>query len=165
MNNLTVRLLNLRPRGLHSADPLTEPIPRTEAVPEPAQDEPHGIATSETLATLVARAEAEQGPREGAPDPGVMPAVPIADDYRDLRVFPAVVRGACRVGLTGIGTRGVHPSPPLPDYGLDRFTAGPWEDEAGPEFDQVAERMEAGFYQARRVFHRADTAGFPAVAS
>lgn len=37
------------------------------------------------------------------------------------------------------------------------------DDDIGPEFDQVAERYEAGFYQARRVFHRADTAGFPAV--
>jgi hypothetical protein len=96
---------------------------------------------------------------------GVHPAVPIAADYQALPVFRNTVRDACGAGLKGIGTRGVHPIPPLPDYGLDRFTTGPWEDVVGPEFDQVAARMEAGFYQARRMFHRADTAGFPAVAA
>ena len=38
-------------------------------------------------------------------------------------------------------------------------------DGIGAEFDQVAERAEAGFFQARRVFHREDTAGFPAVSA
>ena len=93
------------------------------------------------------------------------PRASIAEDYRDLRVFPAVVRGACRVGLTGIGTRGAFLVAPLPDWGLDETADGTPDADFGPEFDQVAEHYEAGFYQARRVFHSADTAGFPAVAS
>jgi hypothetical protein len=93
------------------------------------------------------------------------PRVPIADDYRDLRVFPAVVRGACRVGLRGIGTRGAALIPP-PEFGLDPFTADAGAaDDLGPEWDKVAENYEAGFFNARRVFHSENTAGFPAVAS
>ena len=91
-------------------------------------------------------------------------AAAVADDYRSLPVFRAVVRGACRAGLTGLGTRGAFRVPPPPDWGLDRFTADAGGlDDLGPEWDQVAEHAEAGFYRARRVFHSADTAGFPAV--
>ena len=78
-------------------------------------------------------------------------------------MFPAVVRGACRAGLTGIGTRGARPALFVADYGLDRFTADTRCDDPGPEFDRIEARTEAGFFQARRVFHCADTAGFPAV--
>jgi hypothetical protein len=145
-------------------------------------DVPHGIATPETLAALVARAEAEQGPWKGASNVGVTPArtggdpltqpiakpsgpIPIAVDYRALPVFRSTTRDACAVGLTGIGTRGVHPVPPLPDYDLDRFAADVPTTDFGPEFDQIAKTAEAGFYEANRMFHRADTAGFPAVTS
>lgn len=152
--------------GLHAADPLADAP--TERLPAPAlsrhrKSEPHGIATPETLAGLYARARDEASHWEGTSELGVMPVHPIAADYRALPVFQAVVRGACQAGLTGLGTRGVHPAPPLPDYGLDRFTADAGGDDFGPEFDEVAARAEAGFYEARRVFHSADTAGFPAV--
>ena len=46
-----------RPAGLHAADALTERIPRQPAAGV-QQDAPHGIATAETLAALVAKAEA-----------------------------------------------------------------------------------------------------------
>jgi len=108
-------------------------------------------------------------PRQDAPQAQVpAPRVfPLAADYRALPVFRTTVRAACAAGLTGLGTRGVHPVIPVPDYGLERFTTdsicGIWAGDIGREFDEVAARAEAGFYEARRVFHSADTAGFPAV--
>lgn len=106
--------------------------------------------------------------RPYAPEPEAAdmaaPVFRIADDYRSLPVFQAVVRGACRAGLTGIGTRGAFLVPPPPHWGLDRFTADTGSlDDLEPEWDQVAEHAEAGFYRARRMFHSAGTAGFPAV--
>ena len=162
MNGTFARVLNLVPRGQHAADALTEqpPYPRypvtADAVTE-ARTEAFHLAAQHGTPTVVMPALSV--------DLTWPPRVPIAEDYRALPVFKSVVRGACRVGLTGIGTRGVHPVPFVPDYGLDRFTPDIPEADFGPEFDQVAEHAEAGFYNARRVFHSADTAGFPAVAS
>lgn len=68
--------------------------------------------------------------------------------------------------LAGIAERAR--SAPVPYFAgeLAELHAPPGDDaDPGPEFDQVAARYEAGFYGARRWFHRADTAGFPAVAS
>lgn len=148
-----MRFLRFRPRDRRQRDAFTRtPVTLPAA---PPFEYPHGLAER-----VRAAAEAWQPPADPEPAP---PAVSIAEDYRDLRVFPAVVRGACSAGLTGLGTRGVHPVPPLPDYGLDRFVTDFGPDTTGEEFDQVAGRAEAGFYSARRVFHCADTAGFPAV--
>jgi len=147
-----MRFLRFRPRDRRQRDAFAQ-IPVTLPAAPPFEY-PHGIAGPVWAAADPVPADPEPAP----------PAVSIAADYRDLRVFPAVIRGACSAGLTGLGTRGVHPVPPLPDYGLDRFTADFGPDTTGEEFDQVAERADAGFYSARRVFHRADTAGFPAVA-
>ena len=154
-----MRFLRFRPRDRRQRDAFAE-IPVTLPA-APRFEYPHFIA-GQAAEALDAALLAYPGPAPADPEPAP-PAVSIADDYRDLRVFPAVVRGACRAGLTGLGTRGVHPVPPLPDYGLHRFTADFGPDTIGEEFDQVAERADAGFYSARRVFHRADTAGFPAV--
>ena len=59
-------LRHRRSVGLHAADAPTEHLPAQPA-PEPAQDEPHGIATAETLAALVARAQAAPGVTGAAP--------------------------------------------------------------------------------------------------
>ncbi len=64
-----------RRAGVHTADAVTERIPRTEAAPAPAGEKPHGVATPETLAALVAKAEAQR-PGTGASDLGVMGATP-----------------------------------------------------------------------------------------
>ena len=172
-------LFRRRPAGLHAADPLTR-NPETPVACKACspldygpctcprdcrhlsctgrqREEPHGNGTPETLV--------EQAPRSGDV-PGAMPAAfSIAADYRALPVFRDAMYAACDAGLTGLGTRRVHPVPPVPDYGLDRFTVGAGDDDFGPEFDQIAGRAAAGFYEASRVFHSADTAGFPAVAS
>jgi hypothetical protein len=129
------------------------------ADPVPAKD-PRVLAA---LTQIQAQAAAEHdGPTRR---PAYRPRVPIAADYRNLPVFQDTVRAACRSGLTGIGTRGVHPVMPVPDYGLDRYTLAPFTAGAacGAEFDQIAERTLAGFVYARRAFHREDTADFPAV--
>jgi hypothetical protein len=86
-------------------------------------------------------------------------------DFRDLPLFKSTVRAACKAGLRGIGTRGVHPVAALPDYGLDRFTvpAEPKGDDPGFELGLIEAYAENGFYEARRVFHSADTAGFKPV--
>jgi hypothetical protein len=176
---MVARVLNLVPGGLHASDPLTEPAaPAPLSAPvapvAPGATEFDAAAAALAADPRVAAALARIAATVTAEQDGPPPRVPIAADYRALPVFQATVRAACRAGMTGIGTRGVHPVIPLPDYGLDRFTAvtahdgddGDADDGDagfGPEFDQVAERAEAGFYEARRVFHRADTAGFPAV--
>lgn len=174
MNAAFARVLNLVPRGQHAADALTEPAckacshldygpcdcPRDCGWPSCMGERAHAAA-----AALAAQVET---PTAVIPalsvDVSWPPRVPIADDYRDLRVFPAVVRGACRVGLTGIGTRGTVLVPP-PEFGLGRFDAAPVRDDGTfwAEFDAGVAEVEAGFYSARRVFHSADTAGFPAV--
>jgi hypothetical protein len=176
VNQIAVRLLNLAGAGRHRADPLTVPPSRyppfegsadeTQMLPGPLTAYAQAVA-----ANLAGRREltAQAGqPTVVIPALSVdvtwPPRVPIAEDYRDLRVFPAVVRGACRVGLRGIGTRGAFLVAPLPDWGLDGSAdAAPDAEDLGPAWDRVAEHYEAGFYNARRVFHSADTAGFPAV--
>jgi hypothetical protein len=160
MNQIAARLLSLVPRGQHAADALTVP-------PRPA-------VTSATV--MQARWDAYHLAAQHGTPTEVIPALSvdvtwpprpsIAEDYRALPVFHAVVRGACRAGLTGIGTRGAFLVAPLPDWDLDRLTDGtPDDDDLGPEWDQVAAHAEAGFYKANRWFHSEDTAGFPAVAS
>jgi hypothetical protein len=162
MNGTFARVLNLVPRGQHAADALTDPPPSYERYPVTAD----AVAEARTEAFHLA---AQGGiPTVAIPALSVdvtwPPRVTIADDYRDLRVFPAVVRGACRVGLTGIGTRGAFLVAPLPDWDLGEVADDTPAADFGPEFDQVAERYEAGFYKANRWFHSEDTAGFPAVA-
>ena len=98
------------------------------------------------------------------PAPARRPAPPLAADYRSLPAFRDSVYAACEAGLRGIGTRGL-PVPPEPDYDLGRFTADTGHEDFGPQFDDVARRAEAGFYQASRWFHSEDTAGFKAVSS
>jgi len=99
---------------------------------------------------------------KSAPAPRRVP--PLAADYRSLPAFRDSVYAACEAGLRGIGTRGL-PVPPEPDYDLGRYTAGTGHEDFGPQFDDVARRAEAGFYQASRWFHSEDTAGFKAVSS
>lgn len=155
MNQIAVRLLNLRPRGNHAADVLTAPPVTREAVTEARGGAWHLAAQHDTPTVVIPALNV---------DVTWPPRVPIADDYRALPVFQAVVRGACRAGLTGLGMRGAFLVAPLPDWDLGRFTAEIEDDDGiGAEFDEVAEHYEAGFYEARRVFHSADTAGFPAV--
>jgi len=161
VNQIATRLLNLVPRGQHAADPLTAPTQRPvltrEAVEQARADAWH-LASQHGTPTVVMPALSV--------DVTWPPRVPIAEDYRTLPVFRSTARDACAVGLRGIGTRGAFLVAPLPDWGLDKFTANaPDDEDLGPEWDRVAEHAEAGFYNARRVFHSADTAGFPAVAS
>jgi hypothetical protein len=54
------------------------------------------------------------------PEPVSYPPLSFKADYHDLPMFRAVVRGACRAGLTGLG---VAFAPPLPDFDLGRFDA------------------------------------------
>ena len=175
MNQIAARLLNLVPRGQHAADALTEPVPACRACSHldygpcecprdcgwPSCMGERARAAAAALAALV------ETPTVVIPALNVdvtwPPRVPIADDYRDLRVFPAVVRGACRVGLRGIGMRGAFLVAPPEGWDLGEYAADVPDDDIGPQFDQVAERYEAGFVQANRWFHSADTAGFPAV--
>jgi len=86
-------------------------------------------------------------------------------DFRDLPLFRSTVRAACKAGLRALGTRGVHPIPPPPDYELDRFTVEPDGIDLGPEFDLIEARAGNGFYRASRMFHSADAAGFKRVAA
>ncbi len=159
MNAAFARVLNLVPRGQHAADALTEPVP--------------AVTREAVAANLTARRElTAQADLPTVVIPALNvdvtwpPRVPIADDYRALPVFQAVVRGACRVGLTGLGTRGAALIPP-PEFGLDGFDVTPAGDDGTfwTEFDAGVAEVEAGFFNARRVFHSEDTAGFPAVAS
>lgn len=178
MNAAFARVLNLVPRGQHAADALTEPEPACKACspldygpcdcPRPCGwPSCMGERARATAAALAAQIET---PTVVIPALNVdvtwPPRASIADDYRDLRVFPAVVRGACRVGLRGIGTRGPVLVPP-PEFGLDESDAAPAPDDGTfwAEFDAGVAEVEAGFFNARRVFHSEDTAGFPAVAS
>jgi len=150
-----MNVLPFRHRGTRRADP----DERAETVKVTVSStDPRVMAA---LAEIQAQVAAEQ---DGQPEPEPAPEpVTLADDYRDLPVFQNVVRAACRAGMTGLGTRGVHPVMPVLDYGLDRFRLAPVPDDCEAEFDEIAERAEAGFVQARRVFHRADSATFPAV--
>lgn len=50
--------------------------------------------------------------------PAAPPPPSCAADYRDLRVYPAVVRGACAAGLRGIGVRQHAAIPAPPDFAL-----------------------------------------------
>lgn len=55
---------------------------------------------------------------EPCPEPVPYPPLPpLKADYQELPIFQAVTRGACRVGLRGLGIRSC---PPLPDFGLAR---------------------------------------------
>jgi hypothetical protein len=149
------------PFGNYDADSVWQRALRDrprEVAHEPAEREPWWGLTELDFPPQMARQYVPEPEPEPAP-----PVFRIAADYRALPVFRAVVRAACAVGLTGIGTRGVHPVIPVPDYGLDRFTADIPDDGIGQEFDRIEQEAEAGFVRARRVFHSADSGAFPAI--
>jgi hypothetical protein len=52
------------------------------------------------------------------------PRRPLAADYRDLPMFRAVTRGACRAGLRGIGVRQAGRTPGLPNFRISEQWPG-----------------------------------------